>query len=547
VAAVLSAMSLAVTSTVVLTGAGAGATTGSAPVFAKSGLRGEGPYPWAYPASGHLAAGTGTTVSGAKCAAGTAQFDSPYAPPCLPKLAGANGGSTYNGVTATTITLVERTFATSADTQEIAAEARAAGSALPQQIAQVQQTFLAYFNKVYELYGRKVVIVPYTTNANFTAEELGQGQAQACADADTIKNQLHAFGEVGLTNGTSFGGTGVFSQCAAQRHLVEFDGDPYFNEATFQQQNPYVWGVAPDCDRIAASEAEVIGTLVAGKKAIYAGDPAFQHKVRKFGTFLPDNPQYGECLTATRNLMEHRYHMPAAVMGPVFKYGLDISTFQQSAQEAVVQFKADGVTTVICSSDPFSLGLLTKAAAAQDYHPEWFLTGSGLTDLDQVAQGLYDQSEIAGHMFGLSESSPSTATTGPASLAGQLYQKLTGHPIPKGTDGNYAALSEIFDALQAAGPDLTPANMARGLHALPTLGAPTYQYGKWSWNAGMTGVMGQGDQTAGEDARFVYWDAGKVSPLNGVKGTFVAVYGGKRFTYGSWPGTLPPLFTAASG
>jgi hypothetical protein len=83
-------------------------------------------------------------------------------------------------------------------------------------------------------------------------------------------------------------------------------------------------------------------------------------------------------------------------------------------------------------------------------------------------------------MFGMSESAPSTGTTGPHSLAGQLYQKLTGHAIPKGTDGNYSQLVEIFDDLQAAGPDLTPSTMARGIHAMPTLGAPAYQYGQWT-------------------------------------------------------------------
>ena len=65
----------------------------------------------------------------------------------------------------------------------------------------------------------------------------------------------------------------------------------------------------------------------------------------------------------------------------------------------------------------------------------------------------------------------------PSSLAGKLYQKLTGHVIPKETDGNYAYLVEIFDMLQAAGPDLTPQNMARGIHALPNLGAPLFPYG----------------------------------------------------------------------
>ena len=86
--------------------------------------------------------------------------------------------------------------------------------------------------------------------------------------------------------------------------------------------------------------------------------------------------------------------------------------------------------------------------------------------------------------------------------------------------------------------------MARGIHALPSLGAPNYQYGLWTWNTGPTGTAGGGDHTAGDDARFVYWDGTKTSPLNGVKGTFIAVFGGKRFTLGQWPTKLPPLFGA---
>ena len=130
--------------------------------------------------------------------------------------------------------------------QEIEAQAKAAGGAIPQVISQVQQVFLNYFNKVYDLYGRKVVIKPYTTQASFTTEELGQGQPQACADADTIANQMHAFGETGMTNGDSYGGTGPFSTCAAQDHLVEFNGDPYYDEAAFEAVNPYVWSTTPE-------------------------------------------------------------------------------------------------------------------------------------------------------------------------------------------------------------------------------------------------------------------------------------------------------------
>lgn len=531
------------TALVMVPATGASAS-GTGPALKSSGPAGEGPYPWAYPASGGIKAGTGTTSTGVKCTPSTPEFTSPYAAPCIPKFAGSNGGATYNGVTASTITLAEREFPSASDTEEIEAQAKAAGAAIPQVISQVQQIFLNYFNSVYNLYGRKVVITPYTTQASFTSEELGQGQPQACADADDIANQMHAFGETGMTNGDSYGGTGPFSTCAAQEHLVEFNGDPYYNEASYEALNPYVWSTSQDCNRISASEAEVVATMLGGKKAIYAGDPTLKDQVRKFAAFVPNVSQYLNCTKDFVNLVENKYHIKKSELSPSFDYNLDIATFQQSAQQAIIQFKAAGVTTIICSADPYSLGLLTKAAAAQNYHPEWFMTGSALTDLDQVAQGLYDLPEIQGHMFGMSESAPSTATTGPQSLAGQLYQKLTGHEIPKGTDGNYSDLVEIFNDLQAAGPDLTPTNMARGIHALPTMGAPAYQYGQWTYNIGPTGTAGAGDHTASDDARFVYWDGTKTSPLNGVTGTFVAVLGGKRYSLGQWPTTLPPLFGA---
>jgi hypothetical protein len=96
--------------------------------------------------------------------------------------------------------------------------------------------------------------------------------------------------------------------------------------------------------------------------------------------------------------------------------------------------------------------------------------------------------------------------------------------------------------LQAAGPDLTPANLARGVHALPTLGAPAFQYGHWNFKAGPNGLP-TGSHTAISDARFVYWDANATSALNGKLGTYVEVFGGKRFTLGEWPSPLPTLFT----
>ncbi len=542
-AGVVAVISLAI-GVVPATSGGASATS-DGPVLAKSGPPGEGPYPWKYPGSGSVKVGTGKTIAGFTCSPGKPQFNSPYADPCVAKWTGNNGGATYNGVTGNTITLAMRTFPQTANYQEQVAVAKQEGIALPAVTDQVAKVFVNYFNKVYDLYGRHVNLVEEHSVSNYTAELLNGNQSQACADADTIAHTLHAFGEVDFTldpNGQGAGGTGPFSVCAAKDGLVEFDGGAYFDEAWYEQYNPYVWGIPQECQRIAVMTGQVYGKYLDNKPAIYAGDPALRTKKRVFGIYVPNLPTYGLCVKESINYSVQHYHVPRSDFH-VFTYGLDIATFQTSAQQAIVAFKAAGVTTIITACDSFSLSLLTKAAAAQDYHPEWLLNGVALDDTDTVAQ-TYDQAEVTGTLFGLSEASPENTFFGPNSPAGKLYKQLTGHTIPPGTDGDYSTLVWIFDALQAAGPDLTPQNLARGVHALPTLGAPSYVYGAWSWNSGPSGKPGTGDHTAITDDRWVYWDANATSPINGQKGTYIPVFGGKRFSLNNWPATLPPLFTA---
>jgi hypothetical protein len=517
------------------------------PSLTKSGPSNEGPYPYAYPASGKIHAGTGTTVSGTACTPTTGQFNGAYAAPCVPKFTGNNGGATYNGVTSSTITLAQIEYPTTSNAQELEAQAAAAGLAPQPVISQVEQTFLNYFNKVYELYGRKVVIQPVQATGNSTEEALGQDQTQACADATTIATQVHAFGETGIPYEQQAGGSAPFSQCAAQEKIVEFEGNPYYGENIFQGENPYVWGTLASCTNIAAQMAEVVGTELAGKKAIYAG-PALKNDVRKFGTYIPNVNSYIGCNGSPSStevkLLTTKYHVPLSAVDTFFHYDLDISTFAQSAQQAVVQFKAAGVTTVVLASDPFSVGFLTKAAAAQNYYPEWLLEGTAGTDTDNYGQ-TYDQAEVTGHMFGVSEANATSDIYGPKSPAGILYQKITGHAIPQETDGNYAQLVEIFDALQAAGPDLTPQNLARGMHALPVLGAPSFSYGRWSWNVSPTGQSGAGEHSSLIDARLVWWNPTLTSPVNGMAGSFVAANNGARYGLGQWPKKLPALFTGS--
>ncbi|HVA42988.1 MAG TPA: hypothetical protein VNF50_05850, partial [Acidimicrobiales bacterium] len=182
------------------TGNGSGSShIGGGFTLATQGGAGEGPYPWKYPGSGNVTVGSGTTTSGTQCTSGAPQVpNATYSVPCIAKFTGDNGGATYNGLTATQITIANRVFPGSANTAEAAAVAKQEGIALAPVTDQVQAVFLKYFNQVFDLYGRKVVIVPEASDSNSTLEALNENQAQACADADKITNSMHAFGEWGV-------------------------------------------------------------------------------------------------------------------------------------------------------------------------------------------------------------------------------------------------------------------------------------------------------------------------------------------------------------
>jgi hypothetical protein len=208
----------------------------------------------------------------------------------------------------------------------------------------------------------------------------------------------------------------------------------------------------------------------------------------------------------------------------------------------VVQFKAEGVTTVTIAADPISAAALTTAASEQDYHPEWLIIGTAFTDLNSFGRG-YDQDQADGHLFGLSQLGEDKAIFGPEGEVAPIYEKITGDPIPKGTTGEFYFLVNALNLLQAAGPDLTPENVAAGAWSLPPVGDEDSAAGRWWYGDSVDGEGG--DHTATEDSKEVYWD-GDAPPEEtetdqDAKGDFIATYDGRRFSLGDWPEEEPQL------
>jgi len=123
-------------------------------VLSKSGPADEGPYPYAYPASVKREGPARAPRSAAsKCKTRREHSAPPTADPCISKFTGNNAAPTDRGVTPTRIILAQRQFPSTGQQPAGRAQAEAAGVAAPAVTDQVEQVFLDYFNKVFDLYG----------------------------------------------------------------------------------------------------------------------------------------------------------------------------------------------------------------------------------------------------------------------------------------------------------------------------------------------------------------------------------------------------------
>ena len=135
------------------------------------------------------------------------------------------------------------------------------------------------------------------------------------------------------------------------------------------------------------------------------------------------------------------------------------------------------------------------------------------------------------------------------------YRHATGTKIPPGAQVEYSVTLNLFNMMQAAGPILTPDNLAAAIWRLPPGGAPDYEGGLIYFRTAPNGGEGV-DHTGIDDHKEIYYlctnigggDAGGSSRCSepkapdGAGGMYVATYKGKRFTNGTWPKGDPPVF-----
>jgi hypothetical protein len=441
----------------------------------------------------------------------------PYSPPCI-AFSGNNGGATSPGVTATSINVTYRVTTDGTSFQNTLAQL--GGAQFYDTEADIERTvsvLAQYFNKNFQFYGRKLNIEFFTGQGSQLSELLGEGQAQATADAVTAAQQYHAFAEI---NGV----TEPYDVALAQQHVVSF-GAPYLSAQFMAQYAPYMWSVATEGNDVVQTTSEFYCKSLGGGDAQWAGG-SLQGQPRKTAIIAPANPWYQSSVTSAISIDSQCGH-------PItdnIQYQLDLATESSQAATIIAKLQNDGITTIVCGCDPVFPVYLTGRAEEQNYQPEWVVAGVAATDTDIVGQ-LFDQAEWS-HAFGISYSGPTVPKE--ATLGYAAYKSIDPTTEPANEVSLiYEQMYEMAIGLQMAGPDLTPQNLEAGFRAYPGSvdGAPNAEFGTWGFPPGHF--------TPQLDSWIIYWEPTRISPYNGKAGSYVIA--SPRYKAGQYPTGPPPL------
>jgi hypothetical protein len=472
-----------------------------------------------------------------------------YAPPCIPKFTGKNPGATYQGVTDDKIKIVDYR---SKGNQAVDAILIAQGAYTyeDQQIA-MNAASQKFINANYELYGRKVEI------------KMVQGQCDSVPpDYRCLRNEVRqiiaAEKPYAIVWNTSLASP-FFAEASAAK-VVNLGGW-HFRDRFGDQHAPYHYDVQISGTQAVEHFAEFYCKQMHNKNAIYAGDSAMHSKKRVLGVISTNDPEnkrtiqidLKNALSKCGASYEHEYY-----------YSQDISTADQQRRAGVAAMRQNPeATTVLCFCDLVAPAFLYQTQEENNYRPENLIAGSGFMDSDKAARA-YDTllpgdptcqcnpndpnrrggNNVFVNAFGLSQIEAQEpfgkdvfSRVWSRSQGGLPSCRSCGDPNKapyESASQKWEYYSMLATMLQQAGPKLTPTNMALGAK----LTAPRGDGAKRQRSV----RPDKSDWTWTDNMRQVYWSPTRPSSFDGLKGSYVDLYPGRRFNLGDYAGTLtlPP-------
>ncbi len=392
-----------------------------------------------------------------------------HMPPCSTWTGGDNGGATFRGVTADTITIVKYRAQLDPGTEAILAGAQLGD---PKEVVdRAMRALLAYNNAHMETYGRTVEFV------NVDASGPSESEEAMRADAVRIANDIKPFAV--LEADPSAGIPLILAQELAQRGVACFCTTSSASQ-TYTELPPLIFSELPTIDEYAAHSAEYIGKKLEGRPAEYAGDDqtvgqTFRTRTRKYGLIYLEGARGKVEPTAVRARDAFRREMAKYGIGPdrlvEVGYIYDPGRNQADMTNIIAKMKGEGVTTILPVWDPLTPIILTQEATRQQYFPEWFIVGTGLSDTTTAGR-LYDQAQWQ-NAFGIS---PLWVTWESVPASPGYREAHHGDPtLGEGEEGVLIniyreRIETMFTGIHMAGPNLTNETLVQGLYSYPPTG-----------------------------------------------------------------------------
>jgi hypothetical protein len=476
------------------------------------------------------------------------------APPCTPGTIGGtydNGGGTYQGVTAKTITVVSLYADAGAIVDSIL---KGEGLYVSyDQSKEVNQAFQNFVNSHYLLWGRKLNIVTYQATCQTVPPDYGC----LLAEMDSIVNTYHPYAVNWVTT--------VCSACyarLAQDHTVAVGGVG-FSDAFAQANAPYFWSTGESSTRIEQGFAKFWCNQLTSKNSdrvvSFAQDrnPAqnFNGQKRVLGVISTNDPDNEDTVT---NVLVPALNRDCGDGGSVathhYFYAQNINTASQqiSAGISAMDSSSDPATDVLCLCDPVAPELLYSGEEDHNYWPENLIADVQGMGVDPIAQGYVpspSRSSLAcptpsdgcefDTAFGITSAAPLAP---PAQQPGpKVYAAGGGKNLPMQpyvATGAWEGWNMLASLIENTGPDLTPARMAAAAPSMGTIGGGTTGQPELGF------LRGSYDWTI--DNRVVYWDQHTLSSYNHQPGAYVQIEG-TRFLPKQYPKLSEPPIPARLG
>ena len=480
-------------------------------------------------AGGELPGGRAIKTAGTKRCVGNPprQTEDPLSPPCVASWTGDNGGATYQGVAADEIRVLfafgggETNVGASRKGTEVNPKERYYDLAQPSTEGDDEplgvrylRTWQRYFNERYQTYGRFVHFwVHYGNGPGLTTE---QSRAQAVEEYQKIKPFAVA-PQCCLDRN-------AYQELMASKGVLSFSDLTFSMDETFRKFAPLYWNYSPSLERRARGFVSYVCTKVVGHPVVDSGNAEMNGQARKFGIVYVESSDKEE--VRFRTLIRSGIEGCGGTFIAQASYPCDCFTRTDPsyAPPIAADFRDKGVTTVIWAGggEPN----LSKAARSIGYSPEWVIAGTGLAE--GTLNGQNQDQQAWDHAWIVSVL-PLVETSGVTKACEQAWAEADGGDDAlertNACRSSYDALRQMFTGIQVAGPELNPANVDKGYHAIPPKNSPRPDLPACYYDPG--------DFTCVKDATVMWWDSTASSSVG--RGCWRMAENGLRYRPGTWP------------